>query len=97
MFLSEAEEIFDYWQEHPPTYILVGLISHILGWSGPKSRDIDADDVPELSVELSPEEATELGREAELPAPVFSLDAMREKNKQMMLEMARRNAEKRAS
>jgi hypothetical protein len=89
MYLEEADEVFQYWRESPPTYQLVGLIARMLGWSGPEQREFDGE-LPDFVCELPPEAAEALGKSAGLPAPVVSLDEMREKNRQKMLEIAAR-------
>lgn len=89
MTLEDAARIFDYWQDNPPTYQLVSIIAQMLGWEPPERRhNGEPPDIPELT----PEFAAMLGEAAGVPAPVVSLDAMREKNRQKMVEFARRNA-----
>lgn len=96
MYLAEAEEVFYYWQDHPPTYQMVDLIARMLGWEGPKTRENDGNP-PEMNLALPPEMAAAIGRAAGVPAPIVSLDQMREKNRQKAIEIAKRNAAKRSS
>ncbi|MGA8399591.1 MAG: hypothetical protein WB697_06860, partial [Stellaceae bacterium] len=37
MTLAEAGEIFDYWAENPPTYLMVQTIARMLGWKPPNA------------------------------------------------------------
>lgn len=87
MYLAEAEEIFDYWRENPPTYQITAVIARMLGWE-PAAK---VEPLDESLFLLAPDEADAIGRAAGLPAPVVSLDAMRERNLQKMVEIARRN------
>lgn len=93
MYLAEAEEIFDHWQDSPPTYQAVGLIARMLGWE-PKSREDDGvpPDVPGISEAI----AAAVGKMAGVPPPVVSLDAMREQNRQKIIAIAERNMAKAA-
>ena len=35
MTLADAEEIFEYWEQNPPTYQAAGIIARMLGWKPP--------------------------------------------------------------
>lgn len=37
MYLAEAEEIFRYWERHPPPYQMISIIAQMLGWK-PRGR-----------------------------------------------------------
>jgi hypothetical protein len=92
MYLAEVEEIFEYWMDHPPVHHLVALIARMLGWE-PKPREVEGE-LPDMELELPPEVAEKMGQAVGLPAPIVSLDEMRERNRQRMIEIAERNAAK---
>jgi hypothetical protein len=89
MYLAEADEIFQFWKDSPPTYQLVALIARMLGWE-PQPREIEGE-LPDWGVEMPPEVAEKMGQAVGLPAPIVSLDEMRERNRQRMIEIAERN------
>lgn len=96
MYLDEAEEIFAHWRDNPPTYQMVHLIAKMLGWSGPKEHEAGGEP-PDMAFDLPPDVAKALGVAAGVPPPVVSLDEMREKNRQKMIELAQRHMEKKAA
>jgi hypothetical protein len=93
MYLAEAEEVFGHWRQYPPTYQAVGIIAQMLGWKPPGVSSGNAELTP--LPDLTPGPAAAIGKMADLPGPVIvDLDVMREKNKQYMLAIAKRNAAK---
>lgn len=49
MYLSEAEEIFAYWDRSPPVYQVVSLIAQMLGWKPQKHREVEPVDMAALA------------------------------------------------
>ena len=90
MYLSEANEVFDYWVRFPPTYQLVALIARMLGWEPARSDEADAEP-PDFDLQISAEMADAIGQAAGVPAPVVDLEQMRERNRQRTVEIAERN------
>lgn len=88
MYLDEAEEIFGYWQEHPPTYQMVDLIARMLGWEGPERRVDDDGPIDESAYEISPQLAAAIGKAAGVPPLAVSLNDMRERSRQQRLKIA---------
>jgi hypothetical protein len=88
MYFAEAEEIFGYWEQSPPTYQLVGLIARMLGWEGPARELTEPPPMPEIDALM----ASEIGRAAGVPTPVVDLEAMREKNLRRVVEIRERQA-----
>jgi len=89
MYLSEADEIFGYWEQSPPTYQLVDLIARMLGWEGPARQAGEPPPMPEIPVDF----AEAIGRAAGVPTPIVDLEAMRERNRLRPVEIdARRTA-----
>lgn len=74
MTLTEAEQIFDYWREHPPTHLMVQAIARVFGWKpaepGAPSLDAIAVIPPGLAVGT-------LG----MPAPVLDVATLRARNR----------------
>lgn len=66
----------------------------MLGWEGPERRADDTGPIDESAYEISPELAAAIGKAAGVPPLVVSLDAMRERNKQKALELAKQSAGK---
>lgn len=46
MYLSDAEEIFVYWERHPPTYQMVSVIAQFLGWKPVVGRVVPISNPP---------------------------------------------------
>jgi len=42
MTLAEAEEVFGYWERHPPVYQLTSIIAQMLGWKPSRATDDSA-------------------------------------------------------
>jgi hypothetical protein len=38
--LADCERIFHYWDENPPTYLMVQIIARMLGWKGHNSSAV---------------------------------------------------------
>ena len=57
MTLAEGGEIFDYWAENPPVFLMVQTIARMLGWkpavAAPPAGDILAAPPPGLAVRWS--------------------------------------------
>ena len=78
MTLAEAEQIFDYWAEHPPTYLMVQAIARILGWKPAAAAPPSLDDLMAMAPpSLAVAAAGSLG----MPAPVLDIEALRARNR----------------
>jgi hypothetical protein len=78
MSLVEAGEIFAYWEHNPPPHLLLQAIARLLGWA-PSARPADTAAIaaappPGLAIMT----ADGLG----MPAPLFDVAAMRERNRE---------------
>lgn len=88
MTLAQVEEIFGYWETNPPEYQINAIIAQMLGWK-PAGADKSADPSQANAVEqilAAPPPGMAVTRGGTgLPAPVFDLDEMRERNRRYML------------
>ena len=90
MTLAEVGEIFGYWAENPPPYLLLQRIARMLGWAPatvaeePSAEEIIANSPPGLAV------VRDAG--PGMPAPVLDPVLLRERNRAHALALARRNA-----
>lgn len=96
MTLAEAEEVFGYWEQQPPTCHLVSIIAQMLGWvperrpAGDKKETMSAGEIAAEAAKFGmPVVSGGLG----MPAPVLDIDAFREKIRPRLVEIARRNVE----
>jgi hypothetical protein len=86
MILAEAGEIFAYWADHPPPHLLLQAIVGALGWRPPAPADTAR------LVEAPPPGLVVAAGIAATPAPVFDLDALRDRNRARAAAIAQRNA-----
>jgi hypothetical protein len=78
MTLAEAEQIFDYWAEHPPTYLMVQAIARMLGWKPATPAPPSLDDLMAMA---PPGLAVTGGGSLGMPAPVLDIEALRARNR----------------
>ena len=78
MTLAEAEQIFAYWGEHPPTYLMVQAIARMLGW---KPAAAAASSLDDLMAMAPPGLAVAGGGDIGMPAPVLDIEALRARNR----------------
>jgi hypothetical protein len=78
MTLAEAEQIFDHWAEHPPTYLMVQAIARLLGWKPAAAPPPSLDDLMAIAPPgLAVTAAASLG----MPPPVLDIEALRARNR----------------
>jgi hypothetical protein len=93
MTLDNAEEIFSHWEQTPPTYQVAGIIAQILGWQPRRSRKGDAPSPQTQQAEIAellarpPDGMPVVRGGTGMPAPVFDLDEMRERNREKMAKI----------
>ena len=82
MTLSEAGEIFAYWQQNPPPHLLLQTIGRLLGWAPSPTPE------PLAALAAAPPPGLGLARGADLGMPPpLHLDELRRRN----LDIARRH------
>jgi hypothetical protein len=86
MTLAEAEQIFAYWAEHPPTHLMVQAIARIFGW---KPVEIGAPSLDEIVATVPPGLSVTEGGGIGMPAPVLDIEALRARNRARLAERRR--------
>ena len=95
MTLAEAGEIFGYWVDNPPAYLLLQAIARLLGWSpaaAASSAEVKASPVEDLAAAAPPGLTVVRGNASDTPAPFLDPEMLRERNRAHALALARRNA-----
>jgi hypothetical protein len=94
MTLAEAAEIFDYWRESPPSYLMIQTIAALLGWR-PGAGPADGDAAARLAAAPpSGLVVTRAGEGLTMPAPIFDVGEMRLRNAARIAEAGARTAPK---
>src|SRR5262249_50060967 len=78
MTLAETEQIFAYWREHPPVYLMVEVIARLLGWKPPEPAPPTFD---QLLAAPPPGLAVTADGALGMPAPVLDIDTLRLRNR----------------
>lgn len=87
--MDQVAEIFASWEERPPTHIIAQTIAMLLGWK-PRRRQAHT---TTADIQNAPPPGMAVTRgESGMPAPLLDADALGERNRQRMLEIARANA-----
>ena len=89
MTLAEAGEIFGYWAENPPPYLLLQAIARMLGWAPASAAEEPS--AEEIIAAAPPGLVVTHGASPGMPAPVLAPDLLRERNRAHALALARRN------
>jgi hypothetical protein len=87
MTLTEAGEIFAYWEDAPPAHLMVQAIARMLGWTPPAAPE-RPDRVEDIAAAPPPGLTVAPGGDLGMPPPL-DLDALRTRNR--ALASARRN------
>jgi hypothetical protein len=87
MTLAEAGEVFAYWEENPPAYLMVQTIARLLGWA-PHLADGDAAGGASLTAAPPPGLAIARGGDLGMPAPALDAETMRDRNRARLREIA---------
>ena len=80
MTLTEAGEIFDYWAECPPTYLMLQIIARALGWR-PPGESASITGFADVANAAPPGLAVARGGITGVPPAVFDVDALRARNR----------------
>jgi hypothetical protein len=78
MTLAETEQIFTYWAEHPPVYLMVQAVARMLGW---KPAEPVAPSLEELAAMAPPGLVVAAAGSLGMPAPVLDIEALRARNR----------------
>ncbi len=89
MTLAEAGEIFGYWEENPPAYLMIQTIARMLGWA-PQPEAAGTSRIAEIAAAPPPGLAINAGGDLGMPPPLDP-DALRTRNRSRALAIARRN------
>ncbi|HEX3884744.1 MAG TPA: hypothetical protein VHW66_18975 [Stellaceae bacterium] len=91
MTIADAEEIFSYWESSPPTHHMAQTIAAMFGWK-PKQRAPAPSDVTAVVADAA---RVGIGATSE-PTPdqatvILDFEAMQERNRAVMRQIAERN------
>ena len=78
MILTEAGEIFRYWEDNPPPHLLLQAIARLLGWQPP--RPPPATSIAELAAAPPPGLAVASAATLDIPPATFDLATLRARN-----------------
>jgi hypothetical protein len=90
MTLAEAAEIFRYWEQNPPTHLMLQTIGRLLGWA-PPARINGTPQIEGLMAAPPPGLVVTRGDELDMPAPLLDSDALRARNLALAVTLARQN------
>ena len=82
MTLAEAGEIFRYWEDNPPPYLLLQAIARLLGWqpAHASQHDRPGEALAQLAAMPPPGLAVRPATEIAMPPPTFDLETLRARN-----------------
>jgi hypothetical protein len=80
MTLAEAGEIFRYWEDNPPPYLLLQTIAHLLGWQPHAEPRAAADALAGLAAMPPPGLAVMPASQIAMPPPILDPAALRARN-----------------
>jgi hypothetical protein len=85
MTLAEAGEIFRYWEDNPPSHLLLQAIARLLGWQPPASSIASPQMTPEtaladLAAMPPPGLAVMPAIQIAMPPPILDPAALRARN-----------------
>jgi len=89
MTLAETGEIFRYWEDNPPAYLMLQTIARMLGWV-PRPAPARTPPIEEFAAAAAPGLVVARGGALGMPAPL-DLDALRARNRAQAFAIARRN------
>jgi len=89
MTLAEAGEIFQYWEDNPPAHLMLQTIARMLGWA-PRAAPEGVPPIEAIAAAAPPGLAVARGGDLGMPAPL-DLDALRARNREQAIAIARRN------
>lgn len=85
MTLTEAGEIFRYWEDNPPAHLMTQIIARLLGWK--RQRPAPASSLADLAAAPPPGLAIASGADLAMPAPILSSDELRARNSERVLAL----------
>ena len=77
MTLAEAEEIFAYWAESPPTHLMLQVIARMLGW---KPETTAEPTLTEIASTAPPGLMVTANGDLGMPSPVLDVEVLRARN-----------------
>ena len=80
MTLAEAGEIFRYWEDNPPSHLLLQAIARLLGWQPHAQPRAAADALAALAAMPPPGLAVMPATQIAMPQAVFDLETLRTRN-----------------
>jgi hypothetical protein len=82
MTLAEAGEIFRYWEDNPPPYLLLQAIARLFGWQPAHSSAQAAPEtaLDDLATAPPPGLAVMPATQIAMPPPIFDLETLRTRN-----------------
>ena len=85
MTLAEAGEIFRYWEDNPPPYLLLQAIARLFGWQPPASSTAPSRMMPETTLDAltampPPGLAVMPATQIAMPPPILDPAALRTRN-----------------
>jgi len=89
MTLAEAGEIFGYWEECPPTHLMLQTIARMFGWM-PRPAPAGATPIAEIAAAAPPGLSVARGGDLGMPPPL-DLYALRARNRARAIAIARRD------
>ena len=81
MTLAEAGEIFRYWEDNPPPYLLLQAIARLLGWQPHADPRAAADALAGLAATPPPGLAVMPAIQIAMPQPILDSAALRARNR----------------
>ena len=80
MTLAEVGEIFGYWEQNPPAYLMLQAIARMLGWT-PSPAAAEPARLEEFAAAPPPGFAVVHGGGLGMPPPVLDPDTLRARNR----------------
>jgi hypothetical protein len=87
MTLAEAGEIFRYWEDNPPSHLVLQTIARLLGWQ--PSRPSPPASLPDLVAAPPPGLAVAPATDIAMPPPILDPATLRTRNRARAANAAR--------
>lgn len=88
MTLAEAGEIFRYWEDNPPSHLVLQTIARLLGWQ--PSRPSPPAALPDLAAAPPPGLTVASAADIAMPPPILDPATLRARNRARAQETAHR-------
>lgn len=89
MTLTEADEIFAYWEHDPPAHLIIQAIARLIGWT-PRQSPSRPPRIAEIAASAPPGLTVVPGGTTGMPEPVLNPETLRPRNQARSAEIARR-------